>query len=100
MSIAHDDELSVAANRGERIDIFLHSFAFVFGFGAVFTLLGSAAGLLGASLFSYQIILQKIGGVLLVIFGLATLGFFFKIAEFLQKRQLTGRNLILSLIHI
>ena len=98
MSIAHDDELSVAANRGERIDIFLHSFAFVFGFGAVFTLLGSAAGLLGASLFSYQIILQKIGGVLLVIFGLATLGFFFKIAEFLQKRQLTGRNLIWKIV--
>lgn len=98
MSIVQSNELETATTSGERIDIFLHSFAFVFGFGVVFTLLGSAAGLLGASLLSYQIILQKIGGILLVIFGLATLGFFFKIAEFLQKRELTAKNMLFKVI--
>lgn len=79
-----------ADQSGQRIEIFLHSFAFVFGFGVVFTLLGSAAGLLGASLLQYQIILQKVGGILLVVFGLATLGLFFQISEFITKRDLQG----------
>lgn len=83
---------------GQRIDIFLHSFSFVFGFGVFFTLLGSAAGLLGASLLTYQIILQKAGGVLLVIFGLATLGLFFKLSEFLHRRELTGRSKLFSVM--
>ncbi|MFK7800295.1 MAG: cytochrome c biogenesis protein CcdA [Anaerolineae bacterium] len=86
------------SHSGQRLEIFLHSFAFVFGFGVVFTLLGSAAGLLGASLLQYQIILQKIGGVLLIVFGLATLGLFFKISEFLQKQFKDVQNRLVSAV--
>lgn len=53
---------------------FSHALAFVLGFGAVFTLLGSAAGLLGQSLNVYLPLMQRLGAVLLVVFGLTTLG--------------------------
>lgn len=59
-----------------RRTVFLHSLSFVIGFGFIFTLLGSAAGLLGNSLFSYLPMIQKIGAVLLLIFGLITMGVF------------------------
>ena len=57
-----------------RSNTFFHSLAFVIGFGAIFTLLGSAAGLLGQSLNSYLPFIQRLGAVLLLIFGLTTLG--------------------------
>lgn len=90
MSSMINESAESTGQSGQRVEIFLHSFAFVFGFGVVFTLLGSAAGLLGASLLQYQIILQKIGGILLVVFGLATLGLFFQISEFISKRNWQG----------
>ena len=37
-----------------RVTVFLHSFFFVLGFTAVFTLLGAAAGLFGRNLNSYH----------------------------------------------
>lgn len=59
-----------------RLAVFLHAFAFVFGFGAVFTLIGSAAGLLGHSLNFYLRPIQQFGALMLVIFALITLGVF------------------------
>lgn len=59
-----------------RRAVFMHSLAFVFGFGFIFTLLGSAAGLLGNSLLGYLPTIQKVGAVMLLIFGLITLGVF------------------------
>jgi len=47
---------------------------FVLGFATVFTLLGVAAGFLGSSLDDVQIWIERIGGVLVLIFGLALLG--------------------------
>ena len=66
--------LSKAPEQAKRASTFLHSLAFVIGFGAIFTLLGSAAGLLGQSLNSYLPLIQRLGAVLLAIFGLTTLG--------------------------
>lgn len=74
-------ELSVR----QRSDIFTHSLAFVLGFGVVFTLLGTTAGLLGSTLLSHQLTIQRIGGVLLVIFGLTTMGLFFKVETLLRN---------------
>lgn len=65
--------------RGEssnRLAIFLHSVAFVLGFTAVFTLLGSAAGLMGANLNQYMPAVQRFGAIMLFIFAFATLGIF------------------------
>jgi cytochrome c-type biogenesis protein len=47
---------------------------FVAGFATVFAGLGVAAGLVGSSLSSVQTWLERVGGVLIVLFGLALLG--------------------------
>lgn len=56
-----------------RLLVFLHALFFVLGFGVVFTLLGSVAGLIGPIFEQY---LQRMGAILLVLFGLTTLGVF------------------------
>lgn len=61
---------------GVRLTVFLHSLFFVLGFTTVFTLLGSAAGLLGANLNQYLPAIQRFGAIMLFIFALATLGVF------------------------
>ncbi|MFN2227142.1 MAG: cytochrome c biogenesis CcdA family protein [Anaerolineae bacterium] len=48
----------------------LHAVLFVLGFGAVFVLLGASATFVGGLLLDYSLLLQRVGGVLLVIFGL------------------------------
>ena len=63
-----------APGQASRSSTFLHSLAFVIGFGAIFTLLGSAAGFLGQNLNSYLPLVQRVGAVLLAVFGLTTLG--------------------------
>jgi len=47
---------------------------FVIGFSLVFSLLGASASLLGNWLFTYRDILNRIGGVIIIIFGLSFLG--------------------------
>ncbi len=59
-----------------RSTTFLHALAFVLGFTLVFTVLGSAAAFVGQELNRYQEVIQRLGAVLLVIFGLVTLGVF------------------------
>lgn len=66
--------------------------AFVAGFAVVFTLLGSAAGLLGRGLFSALPTLQKGGAVLLTIFGLVSLGVVQRILDRLNAAQSRSHN--------
>ncbi|MCE7984034.1 MAG: hypothetical protein DYG89_22910 [Caldilinea sp. CFX5] len=72
--------------QSNRLVIFLHALAFVIGFGAVFTLIGSAAGLLGQSLNSYLPPIQRFGAILLVIFALVTMGVFRWLVQQIQQR--------------
>jgi len=53
---------------------FSHGLAFVFGFSIVFIALGAAASALGAILFDVRTWLSKIGGVLVIVFGLHYIG--------------------------
>jgi len=55
-------------------NIFLHGIFFVLGFSAIFVALGAAASGIGRLLLAYQRVLTKIGGVIIIIFGLHTLG--------------------------
>lgn len=59
---------------GERWITFTHGLAFVIGFSIVFILLGVAAAALGGILYDLRIWLTKIGGVLIVLFGLHMTG--------------------------
>ena len=52
----------------------LHALLFVAGFSLVFILLGASATALGRALNYYQVWLQRVGGVLIIAFGLVCLG--------------------------
>ncbi len=53
---------------------FSHGVAFVLGFSVVFVILGAAASALGAVLYDLRTWLARIGGVVVIIFGLHTMG--------------------------
>jgi len=53
---------------------FTHGLAFVLGFSIVFVILGAAASALGAFLFDARQWLARIGGVVVILFGLHMLG--------------------------
>jgi cytochrome c-type biogenesis protein len=57
-----------------RYETFLHALFFVLGFTAIFVALGATASLVGQLLNQYIFTLQKIGGVIVIIFGLHTIG--------------------------
>ena len=61
----------VARNRWTT---FSHGVAFVLGFSVVFVLLGAAASLAGALLYDFRHWLARIGGVVVIVFGLHTMG--------------------------
>lgn len=68
---------SVSANGvvvENRWATFSHGLAFVLGFSAVFVILGAAASLLGAVLYDARTWLARVGGIVVIVFGLHTLG--------------------------
>ena len=75
-----------------RLSVFLHSVAFVAGFTMVFTLLGSAFGLLGRNLNQFLPFLQQFGAIMLFIFGLTTLGVFRWAVRKISEHTVITRN--------
>ncbi len=65
------------------------TFIFVLGFAVVFAGLGATAGLLGSSLHDVQTTVQRVGGVIVVIMGLALLGVLR--GRLFQERRLVHR---------
>ncbi|MFT5359626.1 MAG: cytochrome c-type biogenesis protein [Candidatus Paceibacteria bacterium] len=61
---------------GSNKKIFWNGVFFVLGFSIVFILFGVIAGFAGKALFQYQNILVKVGGALVIFFGLFMLGIF------------------------
>jgi cytochrome c-type biogenesis protein len=61
---------------GRRHTALIHAVLFVLGFSIVFVLLGASATALGRALNYYQVWLQRIGGLLIILFGLLCLGVF------------------------
>jgi cytochrome c-type biogenesis protein len=72
---------------GRRRAALIHALLFVGGFSLVFILLGASATALGRALNYYQIWLQRVGGVLIILFGLLCLGVF-KFGLLTQERRL------------
>jgi cytochrome c-type biogenesis protein len=67
--------LSSDFNGKHRWKIFAHAVAFVFGFSLVFIIgWGGSATLLGRLFGEYRSIISKVGGVVVIVFGLHTLG--------------------------
>jgi len=65
-----------AAPTTSRMQVFFTSLAFVVGFSLVFVALGASATAIGKFLFARLPLFSKIAGVILVIFGLHTMGVF------------------------
>jgi cytochrome c-type biogenesis protein len=60
---------------GRRINTFLHALAFVLGFSAIFIVgWGGAATIFGQVFVQYKTIIGQLGGLIVIIFGLVTLG--------------------------
>lgn len=59
-----------------RWTTFSHGLAFVLGFSVVFVLLGVAASAFGGLLYDLRNILAKVGGLVVVVFGLHMMGVF------------------------
>lgn len=57
-----------------RWGTFSHGLAFVLGFSIVFVILGAAASAIGILLFDIRDWISRIGGVVVIVFGLHTLG--------------------------
>lgn len=60
----------------ERLYLFLNSIFFVLGFSIIFIVLGSTATIIGQALQNYSGIITRIGGIILIIFGLQYAGLF------------------------
>jgi cytochrome c-type biogenesis protein len=72
---------------GRRGAALTHALLFVAGFSLVFVLLGASATALGRALNYYQVWVQRVGGVLIILFGLLCLGVF-KVGLVNQERRL------------
>ena len=60
--------------KNNKLVTFMHGLAFVLGFSVVFVLLGVAASAFGGALYDIRIWLAKIGGIVVIIFGLHMIG--------------------------
>lgn len=64
------------ATESNRFVTFTHGLAFVLGFSFVFITLGVAASALGGALYDLRFVLAKVGGIVVIIFGLHMIGVF------------------------
>lgn len=65
---------STSGEEASRARTVGYAAAFVLGFAVVFVALGTSVGLVGYLAYDYLPVLRKIGGVVLIIFGLHTMG--------------------------
>ncbi|PWH18312.1 MAG: cytochrome c biogenesis protein CcdA [Anaerolineae bacterium] len=81
---------------------FVHGIAFVFGFSLVFITLGVTASALGGFLVSFRDILAKVGGIIVIVFGLHLIGVFrIPFLEYdlrYQSQQSNRRGLLTSML--
>lgn len=63
-----------AGGREIRKTVLLHSVLFILGFSAIFITFGASASFLGQLFREYQVWVVRIGGVLVILFGLHLLG--------------------------
>lgn len=65
---------SAKSGEANRLETLSHAFAFVLGFTVIFVILGLSASALGRLLYDQRDLLTKIGGMVVIIFGLHMTG--------------------------
>jgi cytochrome c-type biogenesis protein len=63
-----------SADRGVRMRVLRNALGFIAGFSLIFIALGASASVVGQLFFPYRLAFQKIGGALIIIFGLYIAG--------------------------
>ena len=81
------EEFSVKPIGGQRRQVALNAASFVVGLALIFTLLGATATLIGQFLLDNQDWFARIAGLIIIVFGLHTLGIF-NISLFNQEKRL------------
>ena len=69
----------------------MHAISFVAGFSAIFMFFGIGASFLGKTLYAYQPLLKKAGGILVIIFGLIIIGVI-KIPFFTREKKISYKK--------
>src|SRR5512146_542204 len=64
------------ATESNRFITFTHGLAFVLGFSVVFITFGAVSSAFGKLLFDLRFVLAKVGGIIVIIFGLHMIGVF------------------------
>lgn len=82
-----EDLKDPAKSKKVRWKIFLNGLFFIVGFSAIFIIMGTLLGLVGAALTPYRIWLGRIGGIFVIIFGLFMLNIL-KIPFLMREKQL------------
>jgi len=68
--VSVDDLKDPEKSHGARRKIFMNGLLYVIGFSVVFIMLGSLVGLGGSALVQHRVLLGRIGGAFIIIFGL------------------------------
>ena len=68
------DQFSSEKITSQRREILMSALAFVIGLALIFTILGASATVIGGFLLENQDIVSKIAGLIIIVFGLQTLG--------------------------
>lgn len=82
-------------SRRETWTSFSHSLLFVLGFLLIFVLLGASATFVGRLLLDYSVLLQRVGGVLLVIFGMRLMAIGWSRERWIAAAVLAGLGTLL-----
>lgn len=82
------DEMTTVSSRKA---VLVPALLFVSGFSLVFLIMGASATLLGQVLLRYQDWVARIGGIMIIIFGLHLLGIL-RITPFLRERRMQMNN--------
>jgi len=94
--------VAVQSNFTDKWRTFFHGIAFVLGFSLVFITLGVTASALGGFLVGFRDILAKVGGIIVVLFGLHLMGVlripFLEYDLRYQSQQSERRGLLTSMM--
>ncbi|KMT23243.1 cytochrome c biogenesis CcdA family protein [Clostridium cylindrosporum] len=80
-------------NKSKKLSILYKSLGFVLGFSIIFILMGASITTLGNILIKNQNLFRKVSGLLMIVFGLHTMGIF-KIKLFYYEKRFSSFNLI------
>jgi len=81
-----------------RLKLFLNSLFLILGFSIVFIALGASASFIGQVLAPHRLLVQKIGGLIIILFGLEFIGFLKIFTLHLKHKVIGFKNHRLNLV--